>query len=357
MSTSGQFRTLHTCFLARTAICSSICVALTAVTSQSAMRVFVCLLWVLAGIPLETHSVGVRKRVKDAEEKSSTPAEHTEVSGAGKRGGVRQRLESSSSISQSSSELRIEHQRELQLPLIQNLKADWARGIITSKQVHRYALSALHQGAAGLDRIASMGNRGENPQHLFQALVNYFGTPLGAPSIYWIELPTADGPKTPHPLIWPHKFFSLFFSERSEDFGKAISGPDGACLQFWQSMRHTQFVQKHPDLLESSWAKTVPLGMHGDAGAFSHDSLFVISWNSLMGTGPTIAKRFVFTVIKKSGMRADTLDEILKIFAQSFNILLSGKDPDTNQPLANGWRGALCQVRGDWQFYCQVRAS
>ena len=85
MSTSGQFRTLHTCFLARTAIRSSICVALTAVTSQSAMRVFVCLLWVLAGIPLETHSVGVRKRVKDAEEKSSTPAEHTEVSGAGKR--------------------------------------------------------------------------------------------------------------------------------------------------------------------------------------------------------------------------------------------------------------------------------
>ena len=63
------------------------------------------------------------------------------------------------------------------------------------------------------------------------------------------------------------RFFSLFFAERSEDFGKAISGPDGACLQFWQSMRHTQFVQKHPDLLESSWAKTVPLGMHGDAGA------------------------------------------------------------------------------------------
>ena len=73
-----------------------------------------------------------------------------------------------------------------------------------------------------------------------------------------------------------------------------------------------------------------------------------------MGTGTTIAKRFVFTVIRKSEMRADTLDELLKTFAES-NILLGGKDPDTNEALANGWRGALCQVCGDWQFYCQAK--
>ena len=153
-----------------------------------------------------------------------------------------------------------------------------------------HTLHYVHKGATGLDHKSSMGNSGENPQHLFQALVNYFGTPLGAAQIDWVELPTAAGPRVPHPVIWPHKLFAKMFEERLEDFTKYISGPDGACSQFWQSMRETPFVQRHPNLLESSWSSTVALGMHGDAGAFSHDSLYVISWNSLLGTGSTVSK-------------------------------------------------------------------
>ena len=60
-------------------------------------------------------------------------------------------------------------------------------------------------------------------------------------------------------------------------------------------------------------------------------------------------------------MVAGTLDSIAKIMSWSFNALLAGESPSSdweNKPLAgggiqlaDGWRGALCQLRGDWAFY------
>ena len=113
------------------------------------------------------------------------------------------------------------------------------------------------------------------------------------------------------------------------------------------------------------WTKTVPLGIHGDGGAFSHqDSLMTISWNSLVGSGSTILKRFLITEIRKSEKTPGTLDAILRIASWSFNALLRGETPTANhlglaiakapRPLADGWCGALCQVRGDWQFHCET---
>ena len=100
-------------------------------------------------------------------------------------------------------------------------------------------------------------------------------------------------------------------------------------------------------------------------GAFSHqDSLYAISWNSLVAQGSTAAKRFVFTVFRKSEMTPGTIDAVFRIFAWPMNIMLSGKWPHENWygrsqpngglPLAEGWCGALCQIRGDWQFYAEV---
>jgi hypothetical protein len=69
---------------------------------------------------------------------------------------------------------------------------------------------------------------------------------------------------------------------------------------------------------------------------------------------------FVFTVIKKPDMVADTIDILMKAYAYSFNIILSGETPHRTWdggplqgggvPLAGGIRGSLCQVRGDWEF-------
>ena len=113
--------------------------------------------------------------------------------------------------------------------------------------------------------------------------------------------------------------------------------------------------------------RIVPLGMHGDAGAFNHqDSVLFISWNSLVGdpSSRTLSKRFPFTVIKNSDMvKSDTVEAILRIFAWSLNCIFRAEHPSQDWagrpwtksgPLAGAWRGALVQCRGDWPFFCDV---
>eukprot|EP00959_Pyramimonas_sp_CCMP1952_P452710 9467039-Pyramimonas_sp.AAC.1 len=144
-----------------------------------------------------------------------------------------------------------------------------------------------------------------------------------------------------------------------------MAGPVGACRQFWESVQYTKYMERHPDLAQDTWARTIPIGIHGDGGASSkQENLLTLSWNSLLGAGSTLSKRFLFTVILKSHMVADTLNTILRILAWSLNALLSGATPkqdafgnnliDAGVPLAGSWRGAACQIRGDWEFYCST---
>ena len=137
-----------------------------------------------------------------------------------------------------------------------------------------------------------------------------------------------------------------------------------ACLEFWRGTRQTRFVRNHPKLPRSSWRSTIPIGFHGDAGAFSkHDSLYTISWNSLIGSGRTAEKRFVFTVLRKGEMVAETLDAVFRIMGWSFDCMLDGEFPSANWygraseqrgVLAGGWRAAVCEARGGWAFYTEV---
>jgi hypothetical protein len=126
-----------------------------------------------------------------------------------------------------------------------------------------------------------------------------------------------------------------------------------------------RFCEKHPFLPRRAWATSVPIGFHGDGGGFNkHDSLYALSWNSLVSRGATMQTKFIFTVMKKSDMVADSLDQLLRAFSWSMNVLLSGETPTLNwlnepmagggNALAGGHRGVLAQARGDWQFYCQA---
>jgi hypothetical protein len=74
---------------------------------------------------------------------------------------------------------------------------------------------------------------------------------------------------------------------------------------------------------------------------------------------------FLFSVVKKTDFVADTLDTLMEAFSWSMNVLLSGQSPHATwqgHPMQGGgvdlapggYRGALCQVRGDWEFYTQV---
>ena len=63
-------------------------------------------------------------------------------------------------------------------------------------------------------------------------------------------------------------------------------------------------------------------------------------------------------------MITETFPALLELFSWSMNVLLSGVTPEaewSGKPLASGgryiaegWRGALCQIRGDWQFFCEL---
>ena len=71
------------------------------------------------------------------------------------------------------------------LPFNRDLAKDWAHGLINSKQVQRYALSAMQQGAGNVEQLAKMGNYGRNPQNLFRAMRTVLGLPAGAPEMDW----------------------------------------------------------------------------------------------------------------------------------------------------------------------------
>ena len=68
--------------------------------------------------------------------------------------------------------------------------------------------------------------------------------------------------------------------------------------------------------------------------------------------------------MRKSECVADTVDEILRVLSWSMNVALSGETPviDHNgrhmqgggESLCGGFRGALTQVRGDWEWYTKI---
>ena len=314
-------------------------------------------LWMFACLVGMSSGVGIKRRMEAAGSEPDVDTEDQGSRGEG-RGGVRARV-SAAATSSSSTAVNADLR---DLPLNSELKADWALGKLTSGQVQRYALNAMRQGAGGLQDLARAGSEGRNPQNVFRALKTAFGLPRGATDIDWIDLPMLGGRHVAHPFLLPHRFFASLLCAREDMFRSTISGPDGACRQFWEAIRETAFVAKHPALPESLWQRIVPLGVHADAGAFSHqDSLYAISWNSLVGGGQTLTKRFLFTVLRKSEMSEDTLDAALRIMSWSFNILIEGVTPSVDwagrplrgggEQLAGSWRGALCQVRGDWAFF------
>ena len=272
------------------------------------------------------------------------------------RGGVRSRLDRKRG--------RDEEESSAHLPMVVSMKKDWGKGKVTSAQVQENVWGAVAQGARGMDKLAAAGGSGKNPQNMQRALISAFGMPMGAPRFTWIEIPTKAG-RVAHPFLLPHLWFSALYHHRPELWKRSVEGDAGAAKAFWQSMSDTAIVREHPGLPPCDWERCIPIGFHGDASAFSHqDSLYAFIWNSLIGVGSTTAKRFLFTVVKKSQSDPDTMQAIFKVFAWSMNVLLTGLTPDTDwlmRPLSGGgsylagrWKGALVQVRGDWQFYCEV---
>ena len=134
----------------------------------------------------------------------------------------------------------------------------------------------------------------------------------------------------------------------------SVVGEPDAPARFWESMSGGDFVRRHPVLTRAMWPRAIPVGFYGDAGAFSkQESVFCFTWNSLLGTGSTMHKRFLFTVIRKSLMVSGTLDAIMRIFVWPMDALLTGMMPEANwlgnpiaggTPIAGGYRGVFAKL-------------
>ena len=238
----------------------------------------------------------------------------------------------------------------------------WGKGKISSKDVLEIAAAAHAQGAVGALQLRSV----KHARNAQRALVDALGLPSGAPDFTWLEIPTKRGPNTAHPFLLPHLWLEALHKV-DELWSARVAGKPGAAKQFWSSMSHSPAVRDHPAMKRQDWGTSIPLGFHGDGGAFSHqDSLYVFAFNSLLGGGETKVQRFLMTTIRKTDLVPGSIEAIMKIFAWSFNCCVAGKSPSVDhtgrristmgkpRELAGGWKGILMSVRGDWDFYVSV---
>ena len=307
----------------------------------------------------------LKKRLLEAEQlhdeiaKISRPTEQLVAASSGPAGtGYRQRLAHVEHVATEAAAAE-------PTPWTETLKRDWASGVLSAVKVQEYAAKSAMQGARHLDAISKTGTSGTHGSNVQRDLLKLFGRPVGAPEFDWFDAPTKSGRES-HPFLLPHKMFSALYDERRDLFNRAVRGTVGATREYWEHLQDATFVKNHP--LLTNFDATIPIGIHGDAGSFSkQDSLMVLSWNSVLGSGTTRYKRFVITFIRKSVYTKATLDRIMEIVAWSFNTMAKGTPPafdwsgrplpsssSSSTTLAGPYTGVLCQVRGDWQFYGEL---
>jgi hypothetical protein len=209
------------------------------------MKLFI-VVFLLSNFPLlDGAKKGTLKRrlAGDFDEELDPAGEPASSSTDHRRGGVRQRL---------ARDLPAEPTQNPRASgsLVDRLKHKWAKGIISSVDVQDFAEGAIIDGATGMEALAEAGSSGVHSGNLYKALVNIFGYPKGCAPIDWIEVATKSGRKTAHPVIWPHKFFEQLFKAKNDIWHQRLVGGSGACLQFWKSMKDSDFVKNIPFCLD-----------------------------------------------------------------------------------------------------------
>ena len=256
-----------------------------------------------------------------------------------------------------------------ELQLAKRVLRDWAKGLLTSAQVQDYCRGGVVSGCtdASTQTYSGLGTHGTHKQNIQRDLMKTLGKPKGMPEFDLVKVPVKGKngarEKLELPVLLPHLSFASFYKERLEFFQKHVAGTEQDRGECWSILTEHEFVQ---DVLQGPTATTVPIGLHCDAGAFTHkESLYVLTWNSLVAQGHTLQKRFPIAMIKKSQLLADgsTLDALWEAVAWSFNALATGRvpdrkwdgsaEPDAGKRLSGGWNGLCLPMRGDWQWMCQ----
>ena len=179
--------------------------------------------------------------------------------------------------------------------------------------------------------MSGLGAVGSSPSHCQRDLLCVLQKPVGTPNLYHAKIPLRNGAGDVewcwHPFFLPHELFDTLWQERREFFDAHVRGSSAERKQLWLYLAQKSFLKKVVTQ-ETDYDTTVPVGLHCDAGAVSdRNSLYVLTWNSLVGQGSTTQKRFVITVLPKTRLVKDgsTLDAIWKVVAWSLKALQTGR--------------------------------
>lgn len=229
-------------------------------------------------------------------------------------------------------------------------------------------------GASGVASLAKVGNSGKAHKNCARDIKRLVQRGAPAPLPYLVTIPITD-PKTnqvvevEHPVLLPHEMIAYIVATGTATV-EALADVAPRTDQTLHDQK-CRFCATH-GVPERS---CIPLGFHGDGVPFQksthkNSTTEVYSWNFLCDRD---GKRYLFANIHKDFLckcgcaGRCTMDALFAVFVWSMQILLGGLHPQERhdgKPLDStrskvrgrslGFRGALMQARGDWQWYNQV---
>ena len=240
------------------------------------------------------------------------------------------------------------------LPLMQSLIRDWSKGKLASDKFVEYVAKAQIGGFDVSKKLSAT-----NLKNAARDLIRFLGAPRGAPQFAHHQIHLRIGDRDPklqdHVFLRPSDFFRTMYHENRLHWEEHIAGTDSQRREVWHELMKNRVISGHPKLQGCDLSKVIPIGIHGDAGSFNkQESIFVFTWNSLSGSNQFRRSRCVMTLVRKTQLVfPHSINDICGFLGHDFNLLAEGVDDDGNE-LAEGWRAVVVNLRGDWEYFCDV---
>lgn len=178
-------------------------------------------------------------------------------------------------------------------------------------------------------------------------------------------------------ILWPWDFFSWMwetgtFLQWVSDEAQAASN---RTEEYWLQSSHLDFF-KRLDLPRDQLRHTVPLCFHADGvRIYKAQKAWIYSVSSACRKGGSLKTKLVLIIIRESRLiKERTHDAVGALIGYITATLQSGAfptldpaghpfPPDSTQakragkPFANGWRGAFCSFKGDWEARALLHKS
>lgn len=231
---------------------------------------------------------------------------------------------------------------------------------VSGKACKTLLQSAQGAGAQGVCINSWQKNKNEN-----RLLMNKF-CKSAWPGVYWAEVPvrgkSGKAVNAWHPFLLPHEWVSVYFTDPEACFD-TLPG---------EGTKYAEHIATTASQLGKPAEGFVALALHGDGvpvqGTHNQQPLDTFSIN-LPTSKANSGVRVPFTFMQCKHQVSNTMESLLAILHWSLLLLAEGKYPsarhdgmpwqgsDKERSKLHGElsiRGLLCEIRGDWDFYCKV---